>query len=86
MKVVVHPLEEATSQIHVSNWVNRLLEYNASWDLAISMTPMMLNSFQVPLVNNCYYSLAFTLIDSLEKILISLVYKYLLDFREEHIE
>jgi hypothetical protein len=43
--------------------------------LAISEAPMMLNTFQMPLVNDYNDFLALTLIDLFEEILVSFVYK-----------
>ena len=59
---------------------------DASWHLTISLTPEMLDSLHVPLVNYCDYCLALAFIDCSEEILISLVYKYFFYSWEEHLE
>ena len=86
MQVVVHPLEETLSQIHVSNRVNGLLEIDASWHLAISLAPEMLDSLQVPLVYYCNNCLTLTFINCSEEVLVSLVDKYFFNSWEEHLE
>lgn len=52
MQIVIEALEESITQVHVSDWVDALWEINASWELTVSMSPIVLNSLHMPLVHN----------------------------------
>ena len=49
-QVVVQALEETFAQVHVADGVNAFWELNRTWQLTISVAPVMLNALQVPLV------------------------------------
>jgi len=49
---VVHPLEQTVAQVHVADWVDALGEGHASRHLPVSVGPVVLNSFHVPLVHD----------------------------------
>ena len=85
VKSIVKSREETLSEIHVTNWVDSLWEVNTSWKLTVSMSPVVLNTFHVPLVDNDYDFLLWTLIDSCKEVLIFLIDKYSLEFWEEDI-
>jgi predicted glycosyl hydrolase (DUF1957 family) len=50
-------LEETFAQIHVADGVDTLWELNRTRKLSVSVTPVVLNAFQVPLVYQNYYFL-----------------------------
>jgi hypothetical protein len=81
---VVQTLEQTIAKIHIANWVYSFWEVNASWHLAISMSPLMLNAFHVPLVDNHNDSLSFALVDRLEEVLVTLVDEDLFQSWEEN--
>ncbi len=85
MGIVVKSLEETLSQVHITNWVDSISKVLTSRDLTVSMSPVMFNTFHVPLIDNNHHFLSFTLIYILEQIFITLVYKYLLHSWEEYV-
>ena len=82
---VVESLEETVSQVHVTNWVNALWEGDASWKLAVSVSPVVLDTLHVPLVHNNDDFLLWAFIDLSEEIVISLIDENLFEFWEEEI-
>lgn len=52
MEVVIKSLEKTVSEIHITNWVDALWEVDASWKLTVSGSPVVLDAFHVPLVDN----------------------------------
>jgi hypothetical protein len=83
--IVIHSLEKTFSQVHISDWVDWFSVCNWSWILPISVTPVMLNTFQMPLIHYYYYFLSFALIDWSEDVLVSLIDEYFLHSREENV-
>jgi len=51
VQVVKHPLEQTIPQVHISNRVDVILKHNTPWQLAVSETPVVLNTLYVPLVD-----------------------------------
>lgn len=85
VQIVVKSLEQTISQVHVSDWVDSFLEVNASWYLAVSACPLVLNSFHVPLVDNGYNSLLGAAINHLEEVVVSLINEDALESVEENV-
>lgn len=85
MHVVIDSLEQTFSQVQITNWVDGFGEVNRSWELTVSVAPVMLDSFQMPLIDYCDDDISFALIDGLEEILISLVNEDILEFGEEDV-
>lgn len=85
MQVVVQAIEKTLAQVHVADWVDAFGELHAAGNLTIAMSPMMLDTLHVPLINDNDNLLSLSLVDLLEKILISLVNHYLLDLGEEDV-
>lgn len=52
MEAVVESLEKTVSEIHIADWVDALWEVDASWELTVSGSPVVLDSFHVPLVDD----------------------------------
>jgi hypothetical protein len=44
-------LEKTFTQVHVTNWVDAFWELDRAGKLAVSVAPLVLNTFQVPLVD-----------------------------------
>ena len=75
MKIVVKSVKKTCSEIHVTNWVNAFWEVNASWKLSVSSSPVVFNTFHVPLVYKYNNFLIFTFIDLFKKVFVSSVDK-----------
>lgn len=73
MESIVKTLEQTITQVHITNGINSLWEVHTSWHLTISVSPLVLNSLHVPLVDDDHNFLLGALVNCLEKILISLV-------------
>ena len=82
-QVVVETLEETLAQVHVSNGVDAFWELNRAGQLSISVAPVVLNAFQVPLVDQDHNLLALCLVYLLEQILVLFVHEDLLELGEE---
>jgi hypothetical protein len=61
------------------------MEMNTSWKLTISMSPIMLNTFHVPLVDYYDNFFFFTIVNFFKKIFISLINKYSFELIEKYI-
>lgn len=85
MSIVVKSLEETFPQVHITNGVDSISKVLASWDLTVSMCPVMFNTFHVPLIHNDNHFFTLTLIYILEQIFITFVHKYLLHSWEEYV-
>ena len=88
VQVVVKSLEQTLTQVHIANRVDALGELNRARDLTISVAPVMLNTFQVPLVNkddNFFAWLALG-VYFLEQLLVAFINNNLLEFGEENVE
>ena len=86
MQLVVKSLEQTVSKIHIYDWVDAFWEVDTSWELTISSSPLVLNTFHVPLVDHSNNSLLWAGVNVLEKVLVSSVNKNALEFWEENIE
>ena len=86
MQVVVETLEETIAQVHVSDRINTLREVHTSWHLAVSVSPLMLNTLHMPLVYNNDNLFFRAFIDGLEKILVSLIDENLLESGEVDVQ
>lgn len=86
VKRVVESLEETVSKIHISNNINTIGEVDASWHLSVSVSPVVLNSLHMPLVDDHNDFLMGTFVDGLEEIFISLINENLFEFWEEKIK
>lgn len=75
MKIIVKSIKKTSSKIHVTNWVNAFWEVNTSWKLSISSSPVVFNTFHVPLVYKYNNFLVFTSIDLFKKVFVSSVNK-----------
>jgi hypothetical protein len=80
---VVESLEESLAQVHITDRVDRVGEDNRAGYLPIAAAPVMLNAFEMPLVNKHNNFLRRALINLSEKILITFVHEDLLKSREE---
>ena len=65
VQVVVQPLEETFSQVHVANGVN-IFELNGAGDLSVPVGPVVFNALHVPLVDQDYNFVSFSLLNLLE--------------------
>jgi hypothetical protein len=85
MQSIIHSLEETFSQVEVTNRIYRAFKMHTSRNLAISMAPMMLNSFHVPLVDNNDNLFMRTSVNLFEQTLVSFVDKDSLQLRKENV-
>jgi hypothetical protein len=83
MQIVVKALEETLAQVHVANGVNSLGELNRTGKLAVSVAPMVLNSLQMPLVDEHHDLLSRGLVYFFEELFIFLINEDLLKFGEK---
>ena len=81
---VVKSLEQTFSQVHISNWVNRLIEDHASRQLSIPLAPVVLNTFKMPLVDHSNDLLGIRPVDINEQSFVSFVDEDVLKLREEN--
>jgi len=72
MQNVIHSLKQTISKVHVSYWVD-IIEMDTSWELSIGMSPFVLNSFHMPLIDNYNNFITFAFIYLLEEILVPLI-------------
>jgi hypothetical protein len=86
MESIVQSLEKTVLQVHISDWVNAIWESDTSWHLTISVSPVVFNTFHVPLVYNNDNFLGFRFINFCKKVIISLVDKDSLEFWEENVQ
>lgn len=85
VQVVVEAIEKTFAQVHVTDRVDALREVHAARHLAVSVSPMVLDTFHVPLVDDNDYFLTICLVDLSEEILVSLVNHYLFKLGEEDV-
>ena len=85
MESVVKTLEQTIAEVHVTNGVDSLCKVYASRELAVSVSPLVLDAFHVPLVDNNDNFLVRTFIDGRKKILVSLVNEDLFESWEEYV-
>ena len=83
--VVVIAFEQTRLQVQISNRVDSFGELHASGQLAIASAPLMFNSFHVPLVDKDNNAIAFSLVNRLEQVQVTLVNKYALDLWEVNV-
>ena len=85
VQVVVEALEETFTKVHVANRVDAISKVDAAGNLAVPMSPVMLDTFHMPLVydNDDLFTLG--LINFAEEGLILLIDQDLFDFGEEHV-
>jgi len=82
---VVKSLEKTVLQVHISDWVDTIWEWNTSWNLSISSSPLVLDTFHMPLIDNNNNFLMRRLINLLKKIIISFFNKDFFELWEENI-
>ena len=85
MQSIVHSLEETVAEVHVADGVD-ISEMHGARHLTVVMSPVVLNTLHVPLVDNNNDLLLGALIDSLEQIVVSHVDEHSLPSGEEDIK
>ena len=85
MQRIVQALEETFPQVHIADGVNGLGKGNTTRKLAVAVAPVMLNTLEMPLVNQDDDLLSLALINLLEEILITLIDKDLFQSGEEDV-
>jgi len=70
---VVQALVQALAQVHVADRVDALWEVDAAGQLSVSVAPVVLDAFQVPLVYNDDHLLALASIDLFKEFFVLLV-------------
>jgi len=84
VQIVVETVEETILEVHVSDGVN-VGEFNRARNLTVASSPVVLDAFHVHLVHNYHDSVALSLFDLREEVLVSLVNKNFFEFRAENI-
>ena len=84
MQVVVQSLEQTVTEVHVTDGVD-VLEVNTSGQLAVVMSPVVLDALHVPLVDDHNDFLGWVSIDGSEQVIVSLVNDDTLLVREEYV-
>ena len=81
---VVQSLEETVSQVHISDHVDAVWEGNRSRKLSVSVSPVVLDTLHVPLVDQDNNFLFRAPINLSEKVIVSLINENTLEFWEEN--
>ena len=63
MQRVVKSVEKTFTKIHITNRVDAIREFYTSWYLSITVAPVVLDTFQMPLINEHNNLLAFCLVN-----------------------
>jgi hypothetical protein len=84
LQVVVKTLEKTLAQVHVSNGVDALGELNTAGQLTVPVAPVVLDTLQVPLVDQNYDLLSGSIVYFLKQLLVLLIHKDLLKLGEEN--
>lgn len=84
MKGVVKSLEKTVSKIHISDNIDAFWESDRSWELSVSVSPVVLDTLHVPLVDQDNNFLFRALINLSEKVIVSLINENTLEFWEEN--
>ena len=85
VQIVVEPIKQTLAEIHVTNRIYSFREFDATWNLAIAMSPVMLNALHVPLVDNNDNFVSLSLVNLLKEIIITFINENLLHLWEENI-
>ena len=83
MKRIVQFIEQTFSEVHVSNRVDGFCDEDRAGNLAVPVSPVVLNSLHVPLVDKYDDLVALSVINRSKQILIFIVDKDFLQAREE---
>lgn len=83
MESVVESLEETVLEVHITDWVNAIWEVDTSWELTVSVGPVVLDTLHVELVANDHDLLGRRSVDLSEKVFVTLINKDLLQSWEE---
>ena len=85
VKIVVQPIKQTLAEVHVSNWIYSIREFDTARNLAIAMGPVMLNALHVPLVDNNDNFVSLSLVNLLKEIIITFINENLLHLWEENV-
>ena len=83
MQRVVQSLEQTIAQVHITNGVDAFGEVHTARYLTVAVAPVMLDSLQVPLVDDNDDLISLALVNLSEEVLITLVNEDLLQLGEE---
>jgi len=83
VQVIVQALEQALAEIHIANWIDSLREINAARHLSVPVSPVMLDSFHVPLIHNDNNLFTLSIVNLSEQVLVSLINNDLFHLGEE---
>jgi len=84
VKIVVKALEETLAQVHVADGVNSLGELHRTGKLTVSVAPVVLNSFQMPLIDKHHDFISRCFVYFGEKLFVFLINKDLFKFGEKN--
>ena len=83
VQIVVEPVEETLAQVHVTDRVDALAEFDTAGDLAVAVSPVVLNALHVPLVDNDDHFLATGPVNLSKEVRVALIDHDLFDSGEE---
>ena len=86
VQVVVETLEQTVAQVHVADGVDALWEVDWTRQLAVSVSPLVLDTFHVPLVDYNDNLLVRWRVNSLENVAVSHVYEDVLHLGEVQVQ
>ena len=83
LEVLVQPLEETLAEVHIADGVDALGELDGAGQLSVAVAPVVLDTFQVPLVYEHHDFVAGGLVYFGEQLFVLLVHEDFLELGEE---
>lgn len=85
MQVVVKALEKTFAKVHISDWVDLFRYLDTTGNLAVAVSPVVLDTLHVPLVDHNDNFVALGAVDLAEELFVLLVDEDLLELGEEDV-
>lgn len=82
-QIIVQPIEQTFSKIHVSNGVDLFGDLNGARHLSVAVGPVVLNALHVPLVHHYDNLVALRTVNRPKQVIVLVVNQDLLQLREE---
>jgi len=84
-QIIVKSLEQTFAQVHVADWVDSFRELNTARQLPVSVTPLVLNSLHVPLVDQHDDLVSLSAVNLLKQFVVTFINEYFFEFGEEDV-